>query len=73
MNQEPGNSTGIQWKWGGLAALAIMLLALWRQMNIWIARASNWQGSYVAGQVDEVAYSMSERRGKPPDCLQSIA
>lgn len=57
MNQEPGISTGIEWKWGGLAALAIMLLALWPQMNIWIARGSNWQGSYVAVQVDEVAYS----------------
>ena len=57
MNQEPGNSKGIQWKWGGLAALAMMLLALWPQMNIWIARGSNWQGSYVAVQGDEVAYS----------------
>lgn len=57
MSQEPRESNGIQWKWGGLAALAIMLLALWPQMNIWIARGSNWQGSYVAMQFDEVSYS----------------
>ena len=57
MNRERGNSTVIEWRWGALAALAIMLLALWPQMNIWIARGSNWQGSYVAVQGDEVAYS----------------
>jgi hypothetical protein len=42
-------------------------------MIIEIARGSNCQGSYVAMQVDDAAHSMSERRGKPPDCLQSIA
>lgn len=45
------------WKWGILAAVAMMLLALWPQMNMWIARGANWQGSYVSVQVDEVAYS----------------
>lgn len=40
-----------------LAALGMMLLALWPQMNMWIARGHNWQGSYVSVQGDEVAYS----------------
>ena len=35
----------------------MMLLALWPQINMWIARGQNWQGSYVAVQGDEVAYS----------------
>lgn len=57
VNQKPERPTIIEWKWGALAALAILLLALWPQMNMWIARGNNWQGSYVAVQLDEVAYS----------------
>jgi hypothetical protein len=47
----------IAWKWGIYAALGIMMLALWPQINMWIARGGRWQGSYVAVQGDEVAYS----------------
>jgi hypothetical protein len=47
----------IAWKWGIYAALGIMMLALWPQINMWIARGGNWQGSYVSVQGDEVAYS----------------
>lgn len=47
----------IEWKWGALAAVGVMLLALWPQLNMWIARGGNWQGSYVSVQGDEVAYS----------------
>ena len=50
-------SKSIAWKWGVLAALGMMLLALWPQINMWIARGGNWQGSYVSVQGDEVAYS----------------
>ena len=57
MSQNAENSTATIWKWGALAALGMMLLALWPQINMWIARGSNWQGSYVAVQGDEVAYS----------------
>jgi len=56
MSREAANSK-TEWKWGALAALGVMLLALWPQMNMWIARGHNWQGSYVAVQGDEVAYS----------------
>jgi hypothetical protein len=47
----------IEWKWGALAALAMTIIALYPQVNLWIARGSAWQGSYVLTQGDEVAYS----------------
>src|SRR5258705_1568667 len=47
----------IEWKWGALAALAMTIIALYPQLNLWIARGSEWQGSYVLTQGDEVAYS----------------
>jgi len=47
----------IEWKWGALAALALTVIALYPQINLWIARGSAWQGSYVLTQGDEVAYS----------------
>ncbi|MGH9931373.1 MAG: hypothetical protein ACREA9_19375 [Pyrinomonadaceae bacterium] len=57
MRHEPEETKTIEWRWGVLAALGMMLLALWPQMNMWIARGHNWQGSYVSVQGDEVAYS----------------
>src|SRR3989442_3739572 len=47
----------IEWKWGAFAALAMTIIALYPQINLWIARGSEWQGSYVLTQGDEVAYS----------------
>jgi hypothetical protein len=47
----------IEWKWGALAALAITLIALYPQINLWLARGAQWQGSYVLTQGDEIAYS----------------
>src|SRR6266850_1480130 len=51
------SQTKIEWRWGALAALAISIIALYPQINLWIARGSAWQGSYVLTQGDEVAYS----------------
>jgi hypothetical protein len=51
------SQTRIEWKWGALAALALSIIALYPQINLWIARGSAWQGSYVLTQGDEVAYS----------------
>lgn len=53
MNTEPA----IQWKWGLLAAMAMTIIAMYPQLNLWLARGSQWQGSYVLTQGDEVAYS----------------
>jgi hypothetical protein len=47
----------IDWKWGAFAALAMTIIALYPQVNLWMARGSQWQGSYVLTQGDEVAYS----------------
>lgn len=49
--------TKIEWKWGALAALAITVLGLYPQLNLWIGRGREWQGSYVRVQGDEDAYS----------------
>jgi hypothetical protein len=46
-----------EWKWGALAALAMTIIALYPQINLWMARGSAWQGSYVVSQGDESAYS----------------
>jgi hypothetical protein len=47
----------VEWKWGVLAALAMTIIGLYPQINLWIARGSEWQGSYVLTQGDEVMYS----------------
>lgn len=58
----------IEWKWGALAALAMSIIAMYPQINLWIARGTAWQGSYVLTQGDEVAYSAyinALRDGRP--------
>ncbi len=49
----------IRWRWGLLAALAMMLLSFYPQLHFWVVRGSNWNGSYavIEGVGDEVAYS----------------
>ena len=47
----------VEWKWGVLAALAVTIIGLYPQINLWIARGSEWQGSYALTQGDEVMYS----------------
>src|SRR5256886_6745266 len=51
------NRTRIEWKWGALAALAMTLIGLYPQINLWLARETQWEGSYVLTQGDEIAYS----------------
>lgn len=47
----------VEWKWGALAALAMTIIGLYPQINLWISRGSEWQGSYALIQGDEVTYS----------------
>ena len=47
----------VEWKWGALVALAMTVIGLYPQINLWIARGSEWQGSYALTQGDEVMYS----------------
>src|SRR6266498_1011869 len=44
-------------KWLAFATLAITLLAIYPQINMWLARGKDWHGSYVLVQGDENAYS----------------
>jgi hypothetical protein len=56
MNRQK-SSTNSGLKWAAFATLAMTLLAIYPQVNLWLARGTNWQGSYVLTQGDEVAYS----------------
>jgi hypothetical protein len=49
----------IQWKWGLIVALAMMLLSMFPQVRFWSLRGGDWNGFYAAmeGVGDEVAYS----------------
>jgi hypothetical protein len=47
----------VEWKWGALAALALVVVTLYPQINLWLARGKQWHGSYVMTQGDEVMYS----------------
>ena len=53
VNQE----MNIQWKWGILAALALMILGLYPQMHLWAREGRSWAGAYAYFDRDEVAYS----------------
>jgi hypothetical protein len=46
-----------QWRWAAFATLAVTLLAIYPQINLWMARNKEWSGSYVLVQGDEIAYS----------------
>ena len=47
----------IEWKWGALAALAIIILALYPQLHLWAHLGRSWAGAYAYFDTDEVAYS----------------
>jgi hypothetical protein len=49
----------IRWRWGGVAALSMMILSFYPQIHFWVVRGSEWNGSYAAieGVGDEIAYS----------------
>ena len=50
-------STSVRWKWGLFAAIGMTLLALYPQLNLWLARGREWNGAYVTVHGDEAAYS----------------
>lgn len=62
------NSTGIRWRLGALAGLAVVLVTLIPQASLWIIRGREWQGAYALTDTDELAYSAylnSLINGKP--------
>lgn len=49
--------TSFGWRLGVVAAVAVMLLALYPQLNFWRVRGQNWAGSYAYLDTDEEAYA----------------
>jgi hypothetical protein len=45
------------WKYAALPMLFIVFLAIYPQVNFWMAKGSAWQGAYFVENFDEVAYS----------------
>ena len=46
-----------RWRFGLLAAVALTLLALLPQVDLWYARGGDWQGAYASTEGDEAAYA----------------
>jgi hypothetical protein len=49
--------TRLRWRWGVLAGVAMMILALYPQLNLWAIRGHDWNGAYAYNDIDEVAYA----------------
>lgn len=49
-------SRKIRWRWGLLAACAMALLSLYPQIDLWVTRGADWQGSYTSLCYDEEVY-----------------
>jgi hypothetical protein len=47
----------LRWRLGVLAGVAMMILALYPQLNLWVLRGSEWNGAYAYNDIDEVAYA----------------
>ena len=47
----------IHWRFGLIAAMAMTVLALLPQFHLWAVRSSDWQGTFVSFDFDEVAYA----------------
>lgn len=47
----------LRWRWGVLAALGMMVLSLYPQLNLRAIRGKDWNGAYAYNDIDEVAYA----------------
>ncbi|MDT4899059.1 MAG: hypothetical protein QOH25_4136 [Acidobacteriota bacterium] len=47
----------LRWRLGVLAGVAMMILALYPQLNLWVLRGGEWNGAYAYNDIDEVAYA----------------
>ena len=52
MTSEP-----IKWKFAGFPVIAILILAIYPQLSLFLSQGSSWHGSYFQSHYDEVAYS----------------
>lgn len=51
------NQIKLRWRLGVLAGIAMMILALYPQLNLWAMRGHDWNGAYAYNDIDEVAYA----------------
>src|ERR1051326_4689052 len=57
-SQEPARvKPKMRWGWGVLAALAMALLSLFPQIDLWHARDAEWQGGIAFHAYDEGIYA----------------
>jgi hypothetical protein len=47
----------IRWSWGVFAGVVMALLSLYPQIDLWITRGTDWQGSYASVCYDEEVYA----------------
>ncbi|HWT01655.1 MAG TPA: hypothetical protein VN256_15520 [Pyrinomonadaceae bacterium] len=47
----------LRWHLGALAGLAMAILGLYPQINLWALRGNDWNGAYAYNDIDEVAYA----------------
>lgn len=52
-----GNEKRNLWKYALAPTMIVLFLAIYPQINIWLAKGSSWNGAYVVSNYDEVAYS----------------
>ncbi len=45
------------WKYAAIPTIFVAFLAMYPQLNFWLAKGSAWQGAYFVANFDEVAYS----------------
>lgn len=51
------NNSKNTWKYALVPVVIVLFLAVYPQINIWLAQGANWHGAYVVSNYDEVAYS----------------
>src|ERR1044072_5137961 len=47
----------IRWQYVAVPVVIVLFLSVYPQLNVWMAKGSNWNGAYVVSNYDEVAYS----------------
>ncbi len=57
-NQHPDAPRNeVRWRWGLLAAVAMALLSLYPQIDLWVTRGAQWNGSFASQSYDEEIYA----------------
>lgn len=51
------NNSSNTWKYVLISVVIVLFLAVYPQINIWMAQGASWNGAYVVSNYDEVAYS----------------